>query len=163
MHYHDAVSRFRSFLEKKNYRLTKQRCSVLKQVMNTDGHFDIEAIIKAVKNNRLRASRATVYRTLEYIEECNLVQNIGTKDGRRFYERIAGTKPHEHMQCLKCGKTIEFCDAALENRVSTIMHMNGFKCANYSFQIFGICDDCKDRAYTHSAKNALVESGRSLV
>ncbi len=141
----DEISRFSLFLEKEKHRLTNQRLEVLQQVLQTEGHFDIETIIETIRRKRLRVSRATIYRTLGYLEKSNLIQRVHTGNGRHFFERVFGKKQHEHIHCLRCGKTVEFCDASIENRVDAISQRNGFVCANYAFQIFGMCSDCKKR------------------
>ena len=140
------IKRLSSFLKGHNYRLTSQRLEVLQLVLETNGHFDIEGIVDTVRQRRLKVSRATVYRTLEYLEQGNVIQRVHTAHGKRLFERVPGKKRHEHIYCLKCGRTVEFRDPTLEERVHAISEMNGFTCANYAFQISGVCDNCRRSA-----------------
>lgn len=137
------IENFRRFLKNTGHKLTSQRIVILEQVINTNNHFDADEIFEAVRKKQLRISRATVYRTLTHLEKCNLVRKIESGHGRSYFEQMLSKKQHEHIYCTQCGKIIEFSDSIMEDRIKKISGLNGVTITDHSFQIFGICDDCK--------------------
>ena len=133
---------FSNFLKHKGLSVTKQRSLILDQVFRNHNHFEAEEIVEALKKRELRVSRATVYRTLTHLEDCNLIRKVDLGHGHSHYEHILGHEHHEHLYCEKCGKIIEFTDPILENRIKKISESNRFKLASHTVQIFGICKEC---------------------
>ena len=69
-------SEFLRFLEWKKLKRTRQRDAVANEIFRGRGHFEPEEIVQRLKKNRTRVSRATVYRTLELLRECQLVEKL---------------------------------------------------------------------------------------
>lgn len=141
----DEIEKFKHFLKSKGLKLTRQRTIILKQVLNTTDHFDADEIYEVVREKQLCISRATVYRTLSHIEKCDLIRKLEPVNGRSYYEHLLSKKQHEHIYCTQCGKIIEFSDSIMEERIRKVSGLKGFTIANHAFQIFGICDDCKQK------------------
>ena len=70
------VEMFSDFLKKKGLSVTKQRRLVLDQVFKNHNHFEAEEIVVLLRKRNLRVSRATVYRTLTHLEDCNLIRKV---------------------------------------------------------------------------------------
>lgn len=143
--YKNEIDTFRRFLESKELKLTKQRIIILKQVLGTNDHFNADEIYEATRKKQLNISRATVYRTLSHIEKCDLIRKLESVNGRSYYEHMLSKKQHEHIYCTQCGKIIEFSDSIMEERIKTVSGLNGFTITNHAFQIFGICNDCRQK------------------
>ena len=141
----NEIEIFKRFLKQKGLMLTVQRKLVLDQVFRNHDHFEAEEIVEALKKRNLRVSRATVYRTLAHLEDCNLIRKMDLGHGHSHYEHVLGHDHHEHLYCEKCGKIIEFADSLLENRIKKISESNRFKLVNHSVQIFGSCLDCSKK------------------
>jgi Fur family ferric uptake transcriptional regulator len=138
-----ARYRFRRFLRNRGGNVTAQRMRILRNVLAQTGHFDAEQIVQDLKNGRLGISRATVYRTLAELEQCNLIRKVDNISRRWRYERAADGVRHEHILCVKCGKIIDVCDTILEQRIADVFRSNGFESSNRAFHFFGICKQCK--------------------
>lgn len=133
---------FRGFLKGKGLSLTRQRMLVLEQVYRNHEHFEAEEILKELQNREKRVSRATVYRTLSWLEKCQLIRKIDLGHGHSHFEHILGHVHHEHLYCDKCGKVIEFTDNILESRIKKIAQHYNFTITSHNVQIFGICRNC---------------------
>ena len=136
---------FTDYLKKGNYRITPERFLVLDAVMSFDGHFDADELYLRVKTNGMRVSRATVYNTLELLQECGVVAKYRFGDTHSRYEKTFGKPHHDHLICLQCGDIIEFVNNKIETLQNEVCLENNFKPQSASLQIFGTCAKCRQQ------------------
>ena len=67
-----------------------------------------------------RVGRATVYRTLEQLEELNLVHRVDVGGEGAAFERNDPQGHHHHMVCTRCGRLTPFADPSLERAIEGI-------------------------------------------
>ena len=134
---------FIDFLAGKSLKLTRQREAVVDEIFGGSGHFEAEEIVQRLKKNRTRVSRATVYRTLELLLECQLVERLELGGSGSYYEHIQLGEHHDHFICTRCGNVIEFHNDKLESILAEIC--NNFDIAEtyHSLRIFGLCSKCR--------------------
>ncbi|MBN2963649.1 transcriptional repressor [Sulfurospirillum sp. T05] len=144
MEYDTLLDRFKEVLKINNLKFTKQREVVLKTLYNHHEHFTPEHLYLLIKDKygSLNVGIATVYRTLNLLEEAEMVTSITFgSQGKRFE---LATKPHhDHMICRSCGAITEFEDALIEKRQEAIAKEHGFKLTNHLMQLYGVCKTCK--------------------
>src|ERR671925_461481 len=70
----DALQRFERFLASRSLRLTAARRAIVEAVLERDGHFPIEDLVRDLRRRGIRGSKATVYRTLPLLTEAGIVQ-----------------------------------------------------------------------------------------
>lgn len=133
---------FGAFLKTRGLSVTRQRKFVLDQVYRDHAHFEADEVVDALKKRNERVSRATVYRTLAHLEQCNLIKKIDLGHGHSHYEHILGHEHHEHLYCEKCGKIIEFNDPILERQIEKSAKLNDFQMTSHTVQVLGICKEC---------------------
>ena len=138
-----ARQKFEDYLRQENYRVTPERFEVLNTVMSTTGHFDADELFLSLKKVGSKVSRATVYNTLDILEECRLVFKTRLKDHGSRYEKAFGRAHHDHLVCVRCGKIIEFIDDNIETAQEAIAKKFKFKLVSHSHQIFGLCPECQ--------------------
>ena len=136
-------SRFAAFLAGKGLKLTRQREFVLREVFRGSGHFEAEELVERMKRRDARVSRATVYRTLELLQECMLVEKVNFGTARSFYEHVQLGEHHDHMICTICGAVIEFLDDRLEALQEEISRKHGMELTHHSMRLFGVCKACR--------------------
>ncbi len=134
---------FYQFLKNRGLSFTRPRKLILEQIYRDHDHFDVEEVVEALRKRKSRVSRATVYRTLVHLEDCNLIRRVDLGHGHSHFEHTFGHKHHEHLYCKKCGRIIEFVDPDLEERINKISVLNNFAIINHTVQIFGICKKCQ--------------------
>ncbi len=139
-----AKQKFEDYLRQESYRVTPERFEVLDAVMATSGHFDADELFLTLKKTGSKVSRATVYNTLDILEECELVFKTRLKDHGSRYEKAFGRSHHDHLVCVKCGKILEFVDEGIEQAQQAIAKKFKFTLISHSHQIFGLCPDCKN-------------------
>ncbi|MFC2079312.1 Fur family transcriptional regulator [Candidatus Bipolaricaulota bacterium] len=87
-------------------RVTHQRREVLRAVVETDVHPDAQSVLQRVRQRMPTISFDTVYRTLSFLEQHNLISRVhATGERTRFDGNHA---LHHHFICAKCGKIIDF-------------------------------------------------------
>lgn len=137
---------FLEFLARRGLKLTRQRQAVVNEIFNGAGHFEAEELVERLKGNRTRVSRATVYRTLDLLRECQLVEKLDFGTQRSYYEHVSPNAHHDHLICIRCGNVIEFHNEALETLQREICGNFGFKDSYHSLRIFGHCSKCAQTA-----------------
>ena len=134
---------FRKFLKAGKNRITPERFEVLQSALDYEGHFGADDLYILMKNANSRVSRATVYKTLELLAQCELLSKRHFGDNITRYENSFKRQTHDHLICMDCGKIIEFSDRRIEQLPQEICDEQGFNFESYSFNIFGRCKDPK--------------------
>jgi len=134
---------FRNFILNKGLKLTKERSAVLKEIFSFRGHFDPEQLFMRIKDSGIKASRASVYRTLNLLVESGLVGKVARTEKGNVYEQTFGHEHHDHMICDRCGAIIEFCSQKIENLQVELCKKNRFEGTSHTLVIRGICKRCK--------------------
>ena len=128
---------FRSFLKAGKNRITPERFEVLEAALEYDGHFNADDLYILMKNSDSRVSRATVYKTLELLAQCELLSKRNFGDNINRFESSFKRQVHDHLICVDCGKIIEFTDQKIKQLPEHISDGLGFNFESYSFNIFG--------------------------
>ena len=128
------------------HRATTERFAVLDAVLQSQGHFDAEALYYRMISNGIKISRATVYNTLDLLQECGLVSKYRFAENTSRYEKAFGRPHHHHLICLGCGDIIEFVNDKLERIQDEVCTENNFLPQSSSLQVFGTCSKCKKKA-----------------
>jgi Fur family transcriptional regulator, peroxide stress response regulator len=122
-------------------RVTHQRREVLRSVVKMDAHPDAQSVLQRVRQRMPTISFDTVYRTLSFLEQHNLINRVhATGERARFDGNHA---LHHHFICTKCGKIIDFESKQLDE-----MQLRGGveslgTAASRQLQVLGICRDCE--------------------
>ena len=133
------------YLKEKNLRPTRERFLLLEQIMQTNGHFDADELFAALTAKGLKASRATVYNTLDLLVECGLISRYRFGESHSRYEKAFGRPRHDHLICLECGDILEFVSEKLDKIQREVCAEKKFLQRNSTLQIFGICYKCQTK------------------
>lgn len=142
--YEKLLSYFKALLKKNDLKFTRQREAILDTLYNLDEHHTPEELYNIIqeKNPDMKIGIATVYRTLQLLEDHDIVTSISFGTQGKKYE-LGAKEHHDHMICTACGDIIEFVDDEIEKRQHMIADELGFKMQSHSMQIYGICQKCQ--------------------
>jgi Fur family transcriptional regulator, ferric uptake regulator len=93
-----------------------------------------------------QVGRATVYRTLEQLEELELVHRVDVGGESAAYERNDPTGHHHHMVCVRCGRLVPFEDQALERVIHAVGERAEFEVTAHDVLLRGICPRCQGQS-----------------
>lgn len=86
--------------------------------------------------------RATVYRTLDQLEQLHLVHRVEIGGDAAGYERIDPDQHHHHLVCEQCGRLAPFADPTLERAIEAISSATDFEVAAHDVVLRGTCATC---------------------
>ncbi len=129
------------YLESKKLRKTPERFEVFKTVCQMKGIFSIEALAEKMKCNAgFSVSRATLFNTMDLLEEAHLVVKHSISRMSMF-ECSVGQPPTVCTMCLKCGKLEKVKDRNIIRQLSAF-HLQGFDIKQQVLYLHGICKKC---------------------
>ena len=94
-------------------------------------------------DQRLSAGRASIYRTLEQLEQLHLIQRIDIGGEAAGYEKLDPSDHHHHLVCEKCGLLAPFADPALERAIDTVSRSAEFEVSSHDVVLRGRCSRCQ--------------------
>jgi Fur family transcriptional regulator, ferric uptake regulator len=94
-------------------------------------------------DRRLPAGRASIYRTLEQLEQLHLIQRIDVGGEAAAYERLDPSGHHHHLVCEQCGLLAPFADTALERAIDTAGRGADFEVSSHDVVLRGRCSRCQ--------------------
>lgn len=131
-------------LRARGLRLTAPRQLVLEAV-HTLGHATPDQIHAAVAERAAGVNITTVYRTLELLEELDLVTHAHLSHGAPTYHPV-GEDQHAHLVCRRCGAVDEVAPDTLGGLLEELRTSRGFLLDIGHVALFGICGRCADCA-----------------
>lgn len=132
---------FEELLQKRGYRITPKRVSLLIFLSRSKKPLSAREIQKQLVH---RMDKVTLYRALEDFVISKIIAKINLQDTATYYEFIHEDHHHHHIVCEKCGKIedIENCNKTnLQKEV--LKHSKSFTAINsHSLEFFGVCKAC---------------------
>ncbi|MBV4418686.1 transcriptional repressor [Clostridium tyrobutyricum] len=139
------IEKLKNSLKEKGYKLTPQRRAIVDMIIRNEGkHLTTEEIYDLVKKDCPEIGLATVYRTVQLLEDIGVICKLDLDDGCSRYEIVHEKEihHHHHLICTKCSKIIEVPDHLLEDLESQIEKNYNFKILNHSLKFYGVCSEC---------------------
>jgi Fur family ferric uptake transcriptional regulator len=87
------------------------------------------------------AHRATVYRTLDRLEELGVVSHVHLGHGPSTFH--LDDRPHHHAVCSSCGAVVEVPLDALDGLAARLRDEHGFELSSQHFALSGRCASCR--------------------
>lgn len=89
--------------------------------------------------------RATVYRTLEQLEQLDLVHRVDVGGESVAYERNDPSEHHHHIVCVRCGRLTPFEDGRLEQAIHAAGEEAKFEIVSHDVLLRGVCPRCQGK------------------
>ncbi|MEM9399418.1 MAG: Fur family transcriptional regulator [Verrucomicrobiota bacterium] len=132
----------KDFLQKKGFRITKQRLAILETLFQSKDCFHAEELWDKVIQEDASVSRPTVYRTLKLLLEGGFLRPLDLGRDQQYYDlNTPDQAKQNHIICKDCNKIIEFNDPCLDIRESALIKELGFNPKNMTFKVEATCQE----------------------
>lgn len=144
----DDIAILKEQLQQRGYKFTTQRRATLDAIIENEGkHMTPEEIYDHVKKKYPEIGLATIYRTLQLLEEMGIIYKLNFDDGKSRYELNHHTEDHQHhhLICLGCGQVTEVKEDFLERLEKLIEQDYNFAITDHMLKFFGYCSECRNK------------------
>jgi Fur family ferric uptake transcriptional regulator len=90
-----------------------------------------------------RISRATVYRTLQWMVDAGIARKVDFGEGRFRFEHSYRHPRHFHLICKTCNRSFEFLSSDIESLIEEVAGARNFAARQSVLQIHGTCEACR--------------------
>jgi Fur family ferric uptake transcriptional regulator len=136
------------FLQKlrdRGLRLTPQREMILSVMHDVEGLATADEIYVQVQGLTSAVDISTVYRTLDLLQELDIVACVDPGDGQHLYELLGVHGPHIHLVCQSCGKVMGIEIAEAQPLAQRLRAEHGFVADLDHLSVPGLCQACAER------------------
>ena len=124
----------------KNSGLTKQRKIVLQVIRESDQHLTANEVFAQARQLLPSISFATVYNSLRYLKNENLIGEVRFGAESTRYDRTLTR--HDHAVCNDCGKLVDLELAIPDNLIKQAARRSKFKADSIALTLRGLCPEC---------------------
>lgn len=120
-------------------RHSRQREAIYQAVCASHDHPTAEMVYQQLKPLLPKLSLGTVYRNLRQLAQEGRIRELPGPVAR--FDGILA--PHNHMQCLRCGKTVDFGELPYDDSLDHQRGINGWTVTGHTLVFTGLCPDCQ--------------------
>jgi Fur family ferric uptake transcriptional regulator len=124
-------------------RRSGKREAIVSTFLKQDGHLSAEELVGIIRDEDSRISRATVYRTLQWMVDAGIARRVDFGEGRLRFETAYRHPRHFHLVCKSCSQSFEFLSSDIEALVEEVAAARGFEPRQSVLQIHGTCEGCR--------------------
>ena len=124
-------------------RRSSKRDLIVNIFLRQDGHLSADDLVDVVRRDGGNISRATVYRTLQWMVEAGIARKVDFGEGRFRFEHSYRHPRHFHLICKSCNQSAEFLSSDIEGLIEEIAADRGFEAVKSVVQIYGTCEACR--------------------
>jgi Fur family ferric uptake transcriptional regulator len=120
-----------------------KRDQIVNVFLRQEGHLSADDLVDLIKREDQRISRATVYRTLQWMVDAGIARKVDFGEGRFRFEHSYRHPRHFHLICKTCNRSYEFLSSDIEALVEEVAAARGFTARQSVVQIYGTCESCR--------------------
>ena len=129
-------------LNEDGLRATAPRAAVVKAIAAKRGAFNPEALVDELRPGGI--GRATVYRTLELLEERGMLARIHQAGCHGF--TVCDEGHHHHLVCNSCSKVLPIDATSIEEDIQELAERLKFRVDTHMLEFAGLCESCQAKA-----------------
>src|SRR5436190_20105075 len=133
---------------------SSKRDLIVNVFLHQEGHLtadDLVELIRREESARAGASaatappamsRATVYRTLQWMVEAGIARKVEFGEGRFRFEHSYRHPRRFHLICKTCNRSYEFLSSDIEALVEEVAAARAFTARQSVVRVYGPCEAC---------------------
>ena len=122
---------------------SSKRERILAVFLKHEGHLSADDLVDLIHREDARISRATVYRTLQWMVDAGIARKVDFGEGRFRFEHSYRHPRHFHLICKNCNRSSEFLSSDIEALIEEVAGARGFSARQSVLQIYGTCEACR--------------------
>lgn len=122
-------------------RITAQRRAILSALGRAQGALAPQQILEEAQKDAPQLGLATVYRTIELLEELGCVRRVAETEGGGGVALCSAMHGH-HVLCSECGRVAEFSTCRLGETIDGASRETGFVISRHYLELVGLCAQC---------------------
>jgi len=140
-----------------------KRDLIVNVFLRQEGHLTADDLFDLIRREELskadpavasaRMSRATVYRTLQWMVDAGIARKVDFGEGRFRFEHSYRHPRHFHLICKTCNRSFEFLSSDIESLLEEVAAARNFTARQSVLQIHGTCESCR------TGRTSTVEGG----
>jgi len=139
-------------------RRSSKRDRIVDVFLRQEGHLSAEDLVDLIRAEDARISRATVYRTLQWMVDAGIARRVDFGEGRFRFEHSYRHPRHFHLICKSCNQSFEFLSSDIESLLEEIAAARSFAPRQSVLQIYGTCEHCRTGRPSRALDGTLTEA-----
>ena len=139
----ETPSTYLETLHRAGSKRSSKRDLIVNVFLRQEGHLSADDLVDLIRAEDHKISRATVYRTLQWMVEAGIARKVDFGEGRFRFEHSYRHPRHFHLLCKQCNRSAEFLSSDIEGLIEEIAAARGFAARESVLQIYGTCDECQ--------------------
>src|ERR687891_869043 len=139
----DSTATFLESLRPAGSKRSGKRDLIVNVFLRQEGHLTADDLVDLIRGQDARISRATIYRTLQWMVEAGIARRVDFGEGRFRFEHSYRHPRHFHLICKTCNQSSEFLSSDIEALVEEIAAARNFAATQSVVQIYGTCEECR--------------------
>lgn len=131
----NITDKLEEYCKKQNIKITGQRKLIAEVMQSCTDHPDVEKVYMRAKELDDKISIATVYRTINLLEEAQIIERHDFGDGKSRYEMVLEDH-HDHLIDIKSREIIEFHDEELEKLKIQVAKRLGYELVGHRLELY---------------------------
>jgi Fur family ferric uptake transcriptional regulator len=122
--------------------ITKQRDVIADILARSKKALTSNELCEIVQKEHPEIGRATIFRTLQSLENANITQRIRLAKNQFGFLLCLSETHHHHLICKDCSNIVEIDDRHIVPFLNTIESAHRFEVDHANFDIYGTCNNC---------------------
>ncbi len=122
---------------------SSKRDLIVNVFLRQEGHLTAENLVDLIRREDQRISRATIYRTLQWMVDAGIARKVDFGEGRLRFEHSYRHPRHFHLICKTCSRSFEFLSSDIETLIEEVASARNFAPRQSVLQIHGTCEACR--------------------
>ncbi len=139
--------------------MTRQRRVILEELRKLRSHPTADELYELVREQLPRISLGTVYRNLEILSQCGLIQKLELGGPQRRFD--GNVAEHCHVRCTRCGRVADVAMAPPAGLDESARAASDYEIVGHRLEFVGLCPQCQAAGIRSSNDAAEVEGGSS--
>ena len=139
----DSAATFVDSLRPAGSKRSGKRDFIVNVFLRQEGHLTADNLVDLIRREDQRISRATIYRTLQWMVDAGIARKVDFGEGRFRFEHSYRHPRHFHLICKTCNRSFEFLSSDIETLIEEVANARNFAPRQSVLQIHGTCEACR--------------------